>query len=252
MSEGVVEVAVAPLVVPVPVVPEKLAPSPNPSLMQTVPMRIFGAFQEDPCGLTCKKCDEVPLMPLSLPCGCTFCRGCFEKLAGLDKCSACPETLVRDDKKGIVNVPAFSISGKLKTHTVSCLYERRGCKDKIIFGVNGEAYISHLKECKYALVSCVDCKEVMTKEAYVVHKPDADVCPDFVLMCKICKSEYRKKDTTAHKRLPEHVFKAVEQFEHLETLVQQLDDRLEAFARRTLSGERLDKKKIDDISVQIE
>ncbi|AYV82528.1 MAG: serine/arginine-rich splicing factor 4-like isoform X1 [Hyperionvirus sp.] len=225
---------------------EKLVPSIDPSLMHSVPSDIFVNFEDRMCDMTCRKCDEVPLIPISLPCGCAFCKGCFDKLVLLEKCSSCDSPFAREEKK-IITAPAFMITGKLKNQEVKCLHEGRGCKEKIIYGINGERFFAHLKDCKFALVGCVDCNAVMSKAAYTIHKPNAEVCPDFVTVCHICGNPFRKEDTVQHKKSAEHVFKAVELMEKSANDFKILEDRLESYAGRMNAAQRVSAKQIEEL-----
>jgi len=198
---------------------EKLLPSSDPTTMQTVPVDIFGAFSDKMCDMTCRKCDKVPLMPLSLQCGCVFCPPCFTKISKEKKCTACLNDIARDEKTEPITAQVFMITGKLKTLKASCVHKARGCREEIIYGINGDNYKDHLKECKYSLVSCPDCQSVMSKSQFSIHKPGTEVCQDHIETCRICDDTYRRADTVEHKKSGDHIYEAMELLDrHIDVL----------------------------------
>ncbi|AYV83912.1 MAG: hypothetical protein Hyperionvirus14_1, partial [Hyperionvirus sp.] len=192
---------------------EKLVPSPDPTTLQTVPSDIFGTFQEKMCDMTCRKCDKVPLLPLSLQCGCVFCQSCFNKIIKEKTCTACLNDIARDSKSEPITAQVFMISGKLKSLKADCIHKKRGCREQIVYGTNGDNYMSHLKNCMYALVTCPDCQSVMSKSAFSRHKPLNAICPDHVEKCPVCHDDYRHKDTADHKKSENHMMQLMEMLE---------------------------------------
>ena len=203
----------------------KLEPSPDPTQMHAVDIKIFGSLQDKMCDMTCRKCDRVPLRPMSFQCGCVYCHSCFVKITGSDKlnCSNCSTAIAFDEKKKIITAPVFMITGKLKNQKVFCEHANLGCQHITEFGENGSNLIKHLIECEYSLISCPDCNSVMSKSDFAKHKPRAGTCcPDYMETCNLCSEKYRLGDTEQHKQTLHHLIKGVQfledNYEEINTL----------------------------------
>ncbi|AYV84410.1 MAG: putative RING finger protein 151 [Hyperionvirus sp.] len=133
--------------------------------MDSLPIEVFGSVKV--CDMTCSKCDRVPMEPLSLQCGCTFCQSCFIKIIPLDKCSSCDTEFGRDSKKNIVTAPVYFISAKLKKMKLKCVNMKLGCLEEIEYG---EKYQEHLRECKYGVISCSACSVKFLGKDLASHK----------------------------------------------------------------------------------
>lgn len=183
----------------------KLQVSQCPDKLTTVDPIIFGSHNKL-CDYTCPKCDQVPLNPVCLRCGCSFCEMCFEKIRDLERCSACSVEIMRGEDKKIITAPAYPISGKLKALEVDCLHKDIGCLEKMRFGDNGKILIEHLHKCKFALVECPNCSSIMSKAKLALHKPTEEAsCPDSTHTCILCESKHRLRDMPSHKESRGHI-----------------------------------------------
>jgi hypothetical protein len=84
--------------------------------------------------------------------------------------------------------------------------EQKGCLKTTLFGREGIRLMEHVVSCDYTIVNCSDCKEVMSRRDYLLHRPDTgSPCPRMPLLCAACQVKVPRSEIDQHYHSTQHL-----------------------------------------------
>ena len=134
----------------------------------------------------CSICGELPVDPVSIPCGHVYCRVCIK--TWLEKKPTCPfcREPARPDQ---LNISLDRIA-EIKDQRVYCPC---GCD---YIGTFRELIDVHLKTCIYRMIKCFYCALPVVRREESVHVEIA--CQQYPIECEHCKVGIRRCDIEEH------------------------------------------------------
>lgn len=151
--------------------------------------RFEGEVDQD---LVCLYCGKVFEDPVTVKCGHTFCKLCFQKALSKKK-TDCPKC-DRDLTSGEAQQATSDLVEKLGKLTIHCEHQQLGCETVVPF----EELSNHMgTECAFRLERC-EHKGCDERVVHVGLEKHMEKCDYRIVECKVCKVCLPYKDMPAH------------------------------------------------------
>ncbi|AYV80713.1 MAG: hypothetical protein Harvfovirus5_17 [Harvfovirus sp.] len=180
----------------------------------------------------CWFCKRVPFLTYgSTCCGITFCLQCIETWKQTNE-NKCPDPACSDSiKKGFSIRETKFLASQFENFFVSCVNYPAGCQEKILFGLNGVTYKAHQLDCKYAMISCKECKESVLRGDYALHHGEKEICQHVLVPCEECDVPVKSGHMAAHIDTSLHKFAALEKMRKAFATIESLKVEAKSSAR---------------------
>lgn len=149
--------------------------------------------------LQCCACAGVLWRPVELECtsGHLMCGGCWFSWFSLrtvdGQTAPCPFCKTPVDHRMVRH--SRYVQRCVEGMTVHCVNAERGCKERLMVGVNARNLTEHSAKCRYQLVPCEHCQQSVQRGSL-----DSHLASDCMWWCNGCQREVHTADREQHER----------------------------------------------------